>query len=84
MTVQSLMAGELYVRAIACIERYPVSKCIYISIYIYMYVCMYVCMYMYVAGELIKRQTPLTMLYQFSLHGYIQDQFLWQKGPVCK
>ena len=41
-------------------------------------------MYMYVAGELIKRQTPLTMLYQFSLHGYIQDQFLWQKGPVCK
>ena len=38
----------------------------------------------YVAGPLIDIQTPLTVLYQFSLHGHIQDQFHREKRPVSK
>ena len=37
-----------------------------------------------VAGQLIKRQTLLNVLYQFSLLCHIKDQFLWQKGSVSK
>ena len=38
----------------------------------------------YVAGQLINKQTLLNVLYRFSLHGHIQDQFHLQKRPVSK